>query len=447
MKKLLYLAAAVALLFSFNACAPEDPAKAVNIEETCQYTAKITGVASVKVSSDAERMPYVTAGTVLTFVIQNSEYVTGAQGALLKTTTVGENGRFEIDVPVRNDGKGISVKITAGNFEMEIKEADKTEIYVFKLDGVSVADVIKDGEYSKSVVFEKADSMDETSGWKEATYEATLKYNNGKEEVNVPADTEVKITIAAADLVPERENDVVLVVKVGEGGKLTFKYPAPALATDPAGLSFEMSSAFIADFIEVKAGKDVATSYVYKLDGVSGTLYGGESNIETQEYTKGSSVGEVDQLATWKEATYVINYLYDNDDFAADNNYAQIPDDALITVTEKRSIIDSELADVVKTMTYAQFKGSEGYKTIAPDPALSDDALSIQIKINFIVEKKSDERDGTAVRDMFKYVESDGTSLRGGITKKGGADVNQPGGSTVKNAILFLNNEENLTNN
>ncbi len=124
MKRLLYLATAVAFLFT--SCTKDDPATGVNIDEAFTSMATIKGYAYVNVNSSSTTVEQVVpAGTKLVFTIENEQYGLGtaerpAKGSYVKTTEVGENGAFEIELPAREDGEAVTVNITGDPIVIDI---------------------------------------------------------------------------------------------------------------------------------------------------------------------------------------------------------------------------------------------------------------------------------------------------------------------------------------
>ncbi len=231
----------------------------------------------------------------------------------------------------------------------------------------------------------------ESASWEEGTYNVSLKYNNGKEDVAVPAGTEVKVKIDKDDFIPARTNDLVFIQTVGSNGVLSLTLPAPSLLN--GGLTFTMESAFIADYITVTSGVESTSKYTFEISDEAGTIYGGQTIQAAQIiFTQGDLVEETDIVSTWTNATYKVRYVYDRDNYDNSNPYSSIPDDAKITITEIRSGVNNDLSDVVKTMTYAQFyNNGDGYTTLAPDPAISNDVLRIKIEIDFLTDKKPEK--------------------------------------------------------
>ncbi|MDL2262048.1 hypothetical protein LJC11_00925 [Bacteroidales bacterium OttesenSCG-928-I21] len=437
LKKLLLVF--VVFAFIFNACAPEDPAEGVNIEQTVKSSATIEGVAYVNTNTSATTVQqFAPEGTLLIFTIDNSDYGVSSAGKVVKSTTVGAEGKYSVSVPARTDGQAVTVKINGSPILIDVTTPDKVEKQLFKLSEVS-ENVVKELTYVKKLEYAKDVNITETANWTEGTYKATLKYNNGKEDVAVPEGTEVKITIAGDQFIPERSNDLVFVEAVGANGMLEIKTMAPNLLE--GGLTMDFESTFIADYITINSGIESTLKYTFELPLLSGILFGNEIVDDgVKLYNLGSSVETADILSTWINGTYKVKFIHDNDLFAVDNNFTSIPENARMTITEYRSIVDPSLSDVVKTMTYGQFSAlnsGEGYVTIAPNPEISTDALILGIEVNFIATKKDSETpEGVGITNKYNYAYSGSSLVRGDIVTNGGTDFTQPDGSTViKNAV------------
>ncbi|NDV46007.1 hypothetical protein D0T49_03000 [Paludibacter sp. 221] len=442
MKKLWFAVLATAFLFA--SCGKEDPAQGVKIDEIFKSTATIKGVAYISSNtSDETALQFAPKDSKLIFTIANTAYGLTGSGNYVKEALVGEDGAFSVELPAKNDGGSVTVSISAEPIVLTVNKNGVAVNQIFTLTAGTSEDIIKGYVYQKKLTYNAANSdLGQTVNWEPGTYKATLQYYDGKNNVDVPADTEVKITVAKNLFTPVRAEDYVFIEKVGANGALEFTMDAKALID--GGLAFTMKSSFVAKYTTVTSGVETSLNYKFDLSSASGTIYGGITNDGgTKTFTKGTNPIETqDILSTWKESTFAVKYLYDKDAFDPANNYVAIPADAKVTITEYRTTVNTTLSNVIKTMTYGEFialNSGAGYKTLAPDPAISGSSLNVKIEINFLVDRKTGENaNGGAINNKFKYVYSDTFSLRGTITTNGGSDFTQPDGSTeVKNSVYL----------
>jgi hypothetical protein len=116
--------------------------------EVSEYSVKnlqkavVTGIVTTSFGVDQE--DYAPSGTVLTFKIANSEYgVTGNEaGYYVVTSTVGDNGKYSVEIPLREDGNPVNVLVTSNSFIHSYKESDDISFdrkYVFNNSGFTVS--------------------------------------------------------------------------------------------------------------------------------------------------------------------------------------------------------------------------------------------------------------------------------------------------------------------
>ena len=426
MRKLSCVAAvAVACVFAFSSCAPEDPAQAINVDEVFSSKATIEGYAYMNVNtSSSEATQFVPKGTKLTFSIKNSDLMDNAsmKGSYVVMAEVDSVGYYKAVLPAKEDGTSVDVAIQGQSVFFKVKMNDGSEKQLlYKADdnagaGITQA-IVKDLTYQKKITYILDDTFTESEVWEEGVFKAELTYYNGKQSVAVPEGTEVKIIIKGDKFVPERDNDLILVEKVGANGMLEVKMAAPSLLANSAGLSFELSSAFIADYINVESGNEVKSSYLYKLvDNLganqTGTVYGGQTNNVELTYEKDAEPLEAGQTA-WKPATYTVKLRYKRDLTSAD--LSALPDDAKITVTAKRSAVPGlNLEDIV--IIKSESNPLE-FTFEAPDPAVSDSPLTFSVKVDFLADVDQ-IGDGSKTKYKFSSEIIPNGSLWGGIDKK-----------------------------
>jgi hypothetical protein len=253
--------------------------------------------------------------------------------------------------------------------------------------------------------------MTEEANWQEGTYRVGLTYHNGKADVNVPQGTGVRVTINRNQFVPARTNDLIFMGTVGTGGVLEIRIPAKSLLE--GGLPFSMESSFIADFIEVTAGVETASKYVFSMN-TTGVIYGGETNnANPVRYTRGARVEQPDVTATWKNATYTVRLRWRNDLTSSD--LRAIPENARITIkTTNRQTIDASLRELTEIRNGSQANPLE-FTFLAPDPALSATPLAFQIHVDFIARvtenAAGDQKD-------YKFHGVINSNIWGGINKR-----------------------------
>ena len=234
----------------FTACGEEDPATGVVVDELFKSTATIEGVAVMNVNTSGSNVQkYVPSGTNLIFTIQNSAYgIKNATGSFVKTTTVGSNGAFEIELPAREDGTAVLASITSDPVVVVIEMGGTKKTQVFNLQGNNSQSIVKGLSYRKLLTYTGGDVLSEEAVWKAGTYRVKLTYNDGKSAspVVVPINTEVRITVAANQFIPARSNDLVFIEKIQSGGILEIKMPAKSVLD--GGTVFSVSGKFLADF-------------------------------------------------------------------------------------------------------------------------------------------------------------------------------------------------------
>jgi hypothetical protein len=253
MKRLFYLVSLITSVFFFNSCTEEDPAKGISADETFTNKAIIEGYAYLSTNkSSTEAIKYVPEGTLLSFAIAyGNDYgglgVPGSNGRYVKTTTVGANGRYSIELPTRADGVVSTVTISGAQVLLTVTTDDgKSRDQVFSLTPVT-QEIISDFTYLKKLEYEEEAILQNSETWKEGTYRIKLEYSDGMRKLSVPQDTEVRVTVAKSEFVPERTNDLVFIKKVGRNGLLEIKLPAPTLLD--GGLTFAWELIFVAEAI------------------------------------------------------------------------------------------------------------------------------------------------------------------------------------------------------
>lgn len=447
MKKIfLAVVASAALLFSFNSCAPEDPATAVDVDSVFPKTT-LKGVAYLNentATSDVNGSvaTFAPQGTVLSFSISNTALgIIGATGNYVKTAAIGANGEYQVELPARADGAPVIVTISSQTLAVNVTEIDATAgsvnyVRLFELNPAVTVNITKGLVAQKRVDFAVKEELTETADWKNAKYTTTLKYNDGKTDINVPEGTQVVITINKSKFKPARLNDLTYVATVGANGLLTVDLPAPILAlVSGNGLDFTMTSSFIANYIDITAGNELTMPYTFNLND-GGRFYGGaENNAAPIFYAKGTKVG--DSKAPWKSSKYTVKFLY-NKDRTELTKLVGVPTTAKVTITAQRSIVDPKLTDIVKITTYEDFQ-TNGVTLDAPDPAVSSTPLPIIIEVDFIENVKTGVASGNDVFNQFKYNYTNTNSLWGGIEKKGGSKINDGNGNDVDYAISIPN--------
>lgn len=453
MKKILVAAAAAAtLLFS---CGKEDPATGISVEQAFQSKATIEGVAHVNANTTGTTVEnFAPAGTILIVTVDNREYGNSStlnnDGKYVTTAIVGENGAFSVSVPAREDGAAVEVKINADPILVNVKLDNKEELQIFTVTEQTIS-VQKGLTYQKRIDYTIDANLIESADWKTGSYQVALKYNNGKELVAVPAGTEVKITIDKDEFFPARTNNLTFISVVKAGGLLELNLAAPTLLE--SGLPFSMESVFVADFITIEAGREKTQKFEFKMPTpTERTINGDVPKVDTDiVFGKGNPTEQIAADAQWGDASFNVTFFYDKTPSLADiDNYITIPEDARLTITEKRSAVNPSLSDVVKTMTYAEFAAlTDGYATTAPDPALSNSSLIVEIKVNFITSRRTSANNVTpAINDSYKFNYQTSFSLRAGIPTVVGRVTQPETGVEVKNAKFISNaSAENLTNN
>jgi len=405
MKKILVAAAAAAtVLFS---CGKEDPAKGIVVSEAFEDSATIKGVAYAGIV-DGEFVP---AGTELIFTVDNSEYGnsgTLAEGKYVTTATVGEDGTYLVAIPARADGKDVSVKINASSVILTVNKEGRTENIVFTLAEQTQA-VCKGLTYTKKLNFAMGAPITTTDKWVEGTYNVTLKYNNGKELVAVPAGTKVQVTIPGSSFVPAKPNAEVFDAVVGGNGLLTIKIPAKSLTEE--GTPVNLKSSFVADKFTIKNGTETKVKTIFSLDE-EGTVYGGEiNNASPLEYGEGEAVEQLNPLSTWKNAKYTVSLRYQ---INPSDTPSPLPDDAKITITTtNRNYLTQGAGEIIVICKVSDL--TNGFTFLAPDPVLSSTALKFKVEVNFIVEADK--------KQYYKFdvqITEDDIEIWGGIDKKGG---------------------------
>ncbi|MDL2331356.1 hypothetical protein LJC62_05060, partial [Odoribacter sp. OttesenSCG-928-A06] len=369
--------------------------------------------------------------------ISNNQYGLSGIGNYVKKAKVEENGYYEVTLPAREDGAPVLVNIEGNPVVVKVDMDGLEEERIFTIENGTQVSIMKGLSYQKKITYEYDESLQEMASWTEGTFKVRMVYHNGKEEVAVPEGTEIKVIIDGDQFIPERENELVMIEKVGADGVLEIKMQAPSLLY--GGIGFEIESRFIADRITVNAGVNTTLKGVYAC-GEMNTVYG--AVIGGEVFDAGKIVFDFldyieaeDLLATWKNATYKVNMLYDND-LMTDTNFVAVPNDARVTITEYRYAQNSDLSDVRKTMTYGEFiNGGAGYTTLAPDPSLSNGELEIYIAVDFLADIQTSGTPEEPVMNKFKFSIGYYIYLRGTITTLGGSDLTQKDGTIVKNAM------------
>lgn len=266
MKKLFFAAALVAFIFS--SCAKEDPAQGVKIDEAFKSRATVEGTVYLKVNkTGTDFQQYAPAGTKLSFTIANSAYGLTSTGNYIATATVGENGRYTISLPTREDGNAVSVKIDGDPFHFDVENGTILEDQLFTLTQQSQS-IIKGFTYQKNFDYTLEDVLNETEAWVDGTYKIKLSYNSDLTNLTsttfVPANTEIKVTVSKNQFVPERQNDLEFITKVGADGVLTVKLPAPTVKMNANGLSISLEAAEVFNIkTGVSGGSDVYNKFIF----------------------------------------------------------------------------------------------------------------------------------------------------------------------------------------
>ena len=437
MRKILFAVVAALLLVS---CGKEDPAKGIVVDKVFKSTATIKGVAQLSVNTTGTTVEkFVPSGTLLVFTIKNSEYhTTLAEGSFVKTVEVGENGTFEVELPAKEDGTEVAVEISGNPIVVDVAQANgKEEKQIFAADVVSQT-IVKGLTYQVRLDYTKeAKNLSESDKWDTGSYTVELYYFDGKVKQLVKKDTEVKITIAGSQFTPEISNDLIFTEKVGENGIL--KIEIPAKSSLEGGLEFRMDASFSAELTTIAFGVESKSTWIFKMTNEIGTIYGDiPNNASAIEMKPDQQIEQPDVLKNWKKAYLNVKVYFAKDGFDLTKNNIAIPDDAKVTITEKRKDIDASLVDVVTVTTYAKFLEMNNSGYLAPNPAISDDPLVLEVKIDFITDRKTAENSsGAAINNKFKYHYEEDFNLRGDITTFGGSTMVQPDASEVNNAILL----------
>jgi hypothetical protein len=373
----------------FISCGEEDPAEGISVEGTFTSKATIEGYAYLSTNkSSTEVVEYAPEGTLLSFTIAYSDLgVQVSNGKYVKTTTVDANGYYSIELPARADGASVSVNISGAQVLLTITtDEGNSKEQVFEITSGTTQTIAKDLTYLKKLEYKEIEVLQESENWEEGTYQVTLKYYNGKEEIFVPKDTEVKITISKDYFVPKRANDLILVKKVGDNGLLEIKSGAPSLLS--GGLPFSLKSVFIADYI-TDVVKNIAVAYSYELSSsATGAIYGGETIFGgTILYQPKNKVGdEPDPKKSWTDGTYIVRLACATGAYDENLNpiLRNVPSGIALEV-EVYNVNSNPLAVDYKFATTVKNGGIVTFDLKAP-PA-TESKLNFKIKgISFIME-------------------------------------------------------------
>ncbi|MDR0413675.1 MAG: hypothetical protein LBH61_07745 [Dysgonamonadaceae bacterium] len=286
MKRFFYLVTLITSVCFFYSCAEEDPALGVSVDETFTNKATIEGYAYLSTNkSSTEAVKYAPEGTLLSFTINyggnNGLGVPASNGRYVKTTTVGANGRYAIELPARADGAAVTVEISGAQVLLTVTTDDgKSKDQVFGL-VPSSQDIISDFTYLKKLEYREESVLQSSETWKDGTYQVKLEYYDGTRYLPVPRDTEVKVTVAGNQFIPVRTNDWVFIKKIGSNGLLELKLAAPALSN--GGLAFTWDLVFVAEAItreEYDESRNqwvsIYNDYVFRVQKMA-LVYGGRT--------------------------------------------------------------------------------------------------------------------------------------------------------------------------
>ncbi|MDR2086661.1 MAG: hypothetical protein LBP72_05740 [Dysgonamonadaceae bacterium] len=295
MKKLFYPAILlIATVFFFNGCADEDPAQGVSVDTFPRATIEGYAYLNINQSSTAV-VKYAPEGTLLSFTIPYSGLgISGSSGNYVKTTPVKADGSYAVELPARADGTPVTVSISGAEILLKITTDDgKSVDQIFKVNPVEEP-IVAGFTYRKKLEYSQKEAFQVSATWEEAIYEVELEYSDGKTNLPVPKDTEVKITVSGNSFVPTRANDWVFFKKVGFNGSLEIKMDAPSLFDGGLAFTWELAfraeaTEFIYDYV-TGTEKPVSNDYKFYIKQTS-TIYGGESvDAGTVSATRGAKL-------------------------------------------------------------------------------------------------------------------------------------------------------------
>ncbi|MCL2072615.1 MAG: hypothetical protein FWH18_01740 [Marinilabiliaceae bacterium] len=289
MRNLFCVALLATMILGIFSCAKDDPAEGINIEETFASRATVEGTVYLNINeSPTNFIEFVPEGTILSFTIPNIAFgIANATGNYVAYATVGNNGRYSVELPTRNDGGDINVTINGNPFTLDVTNGSRIETKLFELPlPLNTQSIISGFTYQKNLTYtQSGDNLMVTETWEKGNFRARFVYNNPA-ETPIPSGTTVKITIKADQFVPKRVNDYVSTATIGSDGVLTFSLDAPTPQMRPGGLDVTLQSAVI---LNVTNG-DQTIKYLFNLNKTYQIYGGADVDKGTISYAIGDPV-------------------------------------------------------------------------------------------------------------------------------------------------------------
>lgn len=267
MKKIFLFSIAFAVLFS--ACSPYEVSEPVTTASLGKAT--VTGVAFANTDLTATNQKFAPEGTKIKFTIDYDKFgIKNTSGTFAAETVVGANGEYSISLPAI--AAAVTYSIACEEFITDEIQSTSSSEKIYAVAGAQSIAVQENFTYVKNFTYAaSATAVSTTLNWTETgRFETKLEYVRNENsspatKVEIPAGTEVVVTIAKTAL--ETDNDKVFTVTVGTGGKLAIEHLCPPLTASPNKLAFSIKAAVI---LPVEKLGDTEDSYeVYSIPTAS----------------------------------------------------------------------------------------------------------------------------------------------------------------------------------
>jgi len=242
MKKILFFSIIAA--FALSACSPyevTEPVTTASLEK-----ATVNGIAFANTDLTDPELKFAPEGTKIKFTIDYADFgITGTTGTFAAEAKVGKNGEYTITLPAI--AAAVTYKIACEEFITDEVQSSSSSKKTYAVAGAQTIAVQENFTYIKNFTYAAGAAVSTVLNWTETgKFETKLEYTrdeNTATKVEIPANTEVIVTISKNDL--KTENDKVFTVNVGTAGKLVIEHLCPPLTEATNTLPFNIRAAVI----------------------------------------------------------------------------------------------------------------------------------------------------------------------------------------------------------
>jgi len=265
MKKILFFSIIAA--FAFSACSPYEVTEPVTTASLGKAT--VNGIAFANTDLTDSDLKFAPVGTKIKFTIDYADFgITGTTGTFAAEAVIGENGEYTISLPAI--AAAVTYKISCEEFVTDEIQSSSSNKKIYAVAGAQTLAVQENFTYIKNFTYAAAAiPISTVLNWTETgKFETKLEYirdENGPTKIEIPAGTEVIVTISKNNL--KTENDKVFSVNVGTAGKLVIEHLCPPLTEATNKLPIKIRAAVILPVVKLADTED--TYELYTIPAIS----------------------------------------------------------------------------------------------------------------------------------------------------------------------------------